>query len=58
MAFGALPVCSWFMTFDVEFTIFSVLLGTLVIIRHKGNIVRLIKGTESRLGHVQGKSYI
>ncbi|MDD9819348.1 MAG: glycerol-3-phosphate 1-O-acyltransferase PlsY [Nitrospira sp.] len=58
MAFGALPVCSWFMTFDLEFTIFSALLGILVIVRHKGNIVRLMNGTESRLGQFQGKSII
>jgi len=58
MAFGALPVCSWFMTFDLEFTIFSALLGMLVIVRHKGNIVRLMNGTESRLGQFQGKSVI
>ncbi len=47
-AFGALPALGWFMTFDVEFAIFSVLLGGLVIVRHKGNIVRLLKGTEPR----------
>ena len=49
-AFGALPVLGWFMTFDVEFTIFCVLLSGLVIIRHKDNIMRLLKGAESRIG--------
>ncbi len=49
VAFGAFPVLSWFMTFDVEFTVFSVLLGLLVLFRHKSNILRLIKGEELRV---------
>lgn len=49
MAFGALPVVSWFMTLDLQFTIFSLLLSVLVIGRHKGNIVRLLQGTEPRI---------
>ncbi len=49
MAFGTLPLISWFMTFDVEFTIFSLLLSCLVISKHKGNIVRLLDGTEPRM---------
>ncbi len=57
-AFGALPVLGWLMTGDVEFTIFSVLLGGLVIVRHKGNIVRLLNGTELRVGSFRGKSSI
>ena len=48
-AFGALPVLGWFVTLDVEFTIFSVLLSGLVIVRHKDNIMRLLKGVESRV---------
>lgn len=46
MAFGTLPVVSWFMTFDLPFTIFSLLLSGLVIGKHKSNIVRLLAGTE------------
>ena len=53
MAFGALPVASWVMTVDVQFTIFSLLLSGLVIGRHKSNIVRLLDGTESTIGGSQ-----
>lgn len=49
MAFGALPVVSWFMTFDVQFTIFSLLVSMLVIGKHRENIVRLLQGTEPRI---------
>ncbi len=50
MAFGAFPVVSWFMTFDLHFTIFSLLLSGLIIGKHKSNIVRLLDGTEPRIG--------
>ncbi|MCY3729646.1 MAG: glycerol-3-phosphate 1-O-acyltransferase PlsY [Nitrospira sp.] len=46
MAFGALPVVSWFMTVDLQFTLFSLVVSILVIGKHKGNIVRLLNGTE------------
>lgn len=36
--------------------VFAALLAALVIVRHRGNIVRLVKGTESRIGHVFVKS--
>ena len=49
MAFGALPVVSWLMTFDPEFTIFSLLVSMLVIGKHRGNIIRLLQGTEPRI---------
>ena len=58
MAFGVLPLISWFMTFDLQFTIFSLLLSGLVIGRHKGNIVRLLQGTEPRIGGSSDKSII
>ena len=50
MAFGVFPVVSWFMTFDLHFTIFSLLLSGLIIGKHKSNIVRLLDGTEPRIG--------
>lgn len=34
----------------VEYIIFSLILSAIAIIRHRTNIVRLIKGTESKLG--------
>jgi len=52
MAFVSLPVVSWFMTFDLQFTIFSLFLSGLVIWKHKSNIVRLLAGTEPRIGRV------
>lgn len=36
--------------FDLVYFIFSVLLGGLLVIRHKANIKRLLNGTESKLG--------
>ncbi len=47
MAFGSLPIASWFMTFDLQFTIFCLFLSGLVIARHRSNIVRLLEGTET-----------
>ena len=58
MAFGALPLASWFMTFDLQLTIFSLLLSSLVIGKHKGNITRLLEGTEPRIGSISDKSII
>lgn len=46
MAFATLPLIGWFMTSDLQFLIFSLLLSGLVIGKHKGNIVRLLNGTE------------
>ena len=46
MAFATLPLIGWFMTFDFQFLIFSLLLSSFVIGKHKGNIVRLLNGTE------------
>ena len=58
MAFGALPLVSWFMTFDLQLTIFSLLLSSLVIGKHKSNITRLLEGTEPRIGSISDKSII
>ena len=52
MAFGLFPVVSWFMTFDLQFTIFSLFLSGLVISKHKSNIIRLLHGTEPSIGRV------
>ncbi len=35
---------------DIRYIIFSVVLGGLAIFRHRKNILRLIKGTENKLG--------
>ncbi len=47
---AALPVMAILFDKSVEFIIFSVFLGLLVIGRHHSNISRLIKGNESKLG--------
>lgn len=46
MAFATLPLIGWFMTFDLQFLVFSLFLSIFVIGKHKGNIVRLVNGTE------------
>ena len=43
-----------FFKLDV-FSIFCLILGLLCIIRHHGNITRLINGTESKLGQKKGQ---
>ncbi len=50
MAFGALPVVGWFITLDLQFTIFSLLLSALIFWKHRGNISRLLNGTEPSIG--------
>ena len=39
---------------DIEFLVFSIIVGGLAIIMHKKNIVRLIKGTENKLSFSKG----
>ena len=46
MAFATLPLIGWFMTFDLHFLSFSLFLSSIVIGKHKGNVVRLLNGTE------------
>ena len=50
MAFGTLPVVGWFMTFDLQFAIVNLLLSGLIFWKHKGNIIRLLNGTEPSIG--------
>ncbi len=49
-AFGCLPVVAIVNEQRQEFFIFSLLVSTLIWIKHKDNIVRLWKGTESKMG--------
>ena len=44
------PVYAWFLTGHVEWTIATVTIAVFVFIRHKGNIERLMGGTESKIG--------
>lgn len=43
------PVYAWFLKLD-EFLLVVAAIGLMLIWRHRGNIARLIAGTESRLG--------
>jgi glycerol-3-phosphate acyltransferase PlsY len=49
-AFGCLPVVAIVNEQRQEFFIFTLLVSTLIWIKHKDNIVRLWKGTESKMG--------
>ena len=43
-----LPIVSWFVSRDMLILWLSILMGGLILWKHRGNIVRLIKGTESK----------
>jgi len=49
-AAAAIPVTTWFITRDTTLTIFTGVLGAVLIYKHKANIQRLLAGTESRVG--------
>jgi glycerol-3-phosphate acyltransferase PlsY len=46
----ALPVAVWFTKDSIFLGVVTTALGLLAIYKHKGNIQRLIRGTESRVG--------
>ena len=49
-AFGLFPVIAALVHPTGAFIIFSVIVSGLIVIKHKGNIERLWKGTESKMG--------
>jgi acyl phosphate:glycerol-3-phosphate acyltransferase len=49
-AFGCLPVVAIVNEQRQEFFIFTLLVSTVIWIKHKDNIIRLWKGTESKMG--------
>jgi glycerol-3-phosphate acyltransferase PlsY len=49
-AFGLFPVVAIVNEQRQEFLVFAILVSTLIWIKHKDNIVRLWKGTESKIG--------
>ena len=51
----ALPIAVYFTTRHIPLTILGIIIGLLVIIRHKENIKRLINGTESKLSFSKDK---
>jgi glycerol-3-phosphate acyltransferase PlsY len=48
-AAAALPVATWWLSPSPPFRGFALLVGALVIVRHRGNIQRLLAGTENRI---------
>ena len=49
-AFGVFPLVAAAARPSVAFVLFSVVVSSLIILNHKGNIERLWNGTESRIG--------
>jgi len=49
-AFGLFPVVAIVNEQRQEFLVFSIIVSALIWFKHKGNIVRLWKGTESKIG--------
>jgi len=50
LSFGVFPFMSWIYGEQLEFVLFSFILSGTIFLKHKGNIVRLFNGTESRIG--------
>jgi glycerol-3-phosphate acyltransferase PlsY len=46
----AAPVALWFFSQSLVFTAMGLFLGAMIILRHRGNIRRLLAGTEPRFG--------
>jgi glycerol-3-phosphate acyltransferase PlsY len=51
----AAPFALWFVSAPPAFIAMSALLGTLVILRHRDNIKRLLDGTEPRFGSANSR---
>jgi glycerol-3-phosphate acyltransferase PlsY len=45
-----IPMATWFITKNMTLTLFTTILGAVVIVKHKPNIHRLLAGTENRVG--------
>ena len=49
-AFGLFPIIAAFVRPTGPFLLFSLLVTGLIVVKHKDNIARLVKGTESKMG--------
>jgi glycerol-3-phosphate acyltransferase PlsY len=49
-AFGLFPIISLFVRPTGPFMLFSLIVSGLIVVKHRGNIERLWKGTESKMG--------
>ena len=47
---AAMPPATWFLDGDPSLVLLALLLAGLVIVRHRGNIARMLSGREDRLG--------
>lgn len=54
-AFGVFPVVAIVNEQRQEFLIFAIVVSALIWIRHKDNIIRLWKGTESKIGQAKAE---
>jgi acyl phosphate:glycerol-3-phosphate acyltransferase len=50
VSFGLLPLSEYFIDPDKEKLLITVLITVFILLRHSDNIVRLLKGTERRIG--------
>ncbi len=50
ISFGVLPICIYLFDYSTEKLITSIMITTLLILRHTANITRLINGTETKIG--------
>ena len=46
----AAPISLWLLSYPVTYTVLATFLATMIILRHCGNIQRLVAGTEPRIG--------
>ena len=46
----AIPIATWLIMKDQVLTVFTAILGVVVIYKHKSNVQRLLAGTEHRVG--------
>ena len=44
----SLPVFAWLFGLGAEYCVFTLVIGGLIIFRHRGNIGRLLQGKENR----------
>jgi glycerol-3-phosphate acyltransferase PlsY len=49
-AFGLFPLLAALVRPTIEFLLFSFVVSGLILVKHTGNIERLLKGTESKIG--------
>ena len=49
LSFSLFPMISWGIDASSDFIIFSLILSGMILFKHKGNIQRLLNGTESRI---------